>query len=412
MVFQEIREKIDVLGRAWEEFKRVNDQRLTEIEQRGSADPLHLEQLDKINQTIDTYQARLQELEQYVVRPIMSAVSEFSHPHQGHPNHNGQDPASAEHKKAFHQFLRKGIDTHLSHMERKALSTQVDADGGYLVTPSMSRDVVRHLVELSPLRSICAVETISTDSLEVMEDTGEAGVGWTTETTLVTDDTPTPHWGKKIIPVHEMFAQPKATQKLLDDAAFDIESWLNDKLTQAFASSENYAFVKGDGNGKPRGFCSYPEGHNWGQIEQVSSGQSGAISGDALLAMYYSLKQDYAANAKFVMHRFTVQALRQIKVDSAGSKQYLWQPGLSAGTPDTLLGIPVIQIPDMETMGAGKLVIALGDFKRAYRIVDRMGIRVFRDPYTNKPFVKFYSTKRVGGDVTNYEALKLMRIDI
>lgn len=399
MLTQQQNDKIDMLGHAWEEFKRINDQRLHEIESKGVADPLTTAHVERINKAMDDYQLRLRQLEQQSQRPFMG-TGEGSHEHEHHP-----------HKQAFMQYLRKGNDALLLQMDKKALSVQSDPDGGYLVTPTMSNEVTQKIIEVSPLRSICSVETISSDSLEVLEDLGDAAVGWTNETDLITNDTATPSWSKKNIPVYELYAQPKATQKLLDDAAFNVESWLVEKLTLAFSQYENQAFVHGDGIGKPRGFCTYPNGLEWGQIEQVASGTPGHITGDALVMMYYGLKQDYARNATFAMNRWTVQAIRQIKVELSGSQQYLWQPGLAAGTPDTLLGLPVVEVKEMETPAPGKLVVALADFRRAYRIVDRMGVRVFRDPYTNKPFVKFYSTKRVGGDVTNFEAIKLLKID-
>jgi HK97 family phage major capsid protein len=207
--------------------------------------------------------------------------------------------------------------------------------------------------------------------------------------------------------VHELYAQPKATQKLIDDAAIDIEAWLADKVSTIFAKKENTAFISGDGVGKPRGILTYSDGTSWGTIEQVASGSSGAVTADKLLELYYSLKEDYAVNATFLMNRSTVEAVRQLKDNT---NQYLWSPGLHLGAPDTLLGVPVYQAADMPVPAADSLSIACGDFKSAYQIVDRTGVRVLRDPFTDKPFVKFYSTKRVGGDVINFEAIKLMKL--
>jgi len=173
------------------------------------------------------------------------------------------------------------------------------------------------------------------------------------------------------------------------------------------SKKENTAFVSGDGVGKPRGILTYTAGTSWGEIEQVASGSAGAVTADKIIELYYALKEDYATNASFLMNRATVEDVRQLKDTT---NQYLWNPGLAVGVPDTLMGVPVYQAADMPVPAADSLSIAVGDFKAAYQIVDRAGIRVLRDPFTDKPFVKFYSTKRVGGDVVNFEAVKLMKL--
>ncbi len=205
-----------------------------------------------------------------------------------------------------------------------------------------------------------------------------------------------------------MYAQPKATQKLIDDGSIDIEQWVARKVADKFARLEATAFISGDGTGKPTGILSYTAGTAWGDIQQVVSGSDAAITGDSLLKLYYSLKDDYAKRATFLMHRSTVQAVRLLKDSTTG--QYLWQPGLASGTPDTLLGVPVALAADMPVPASGSLSVALGDFKRGYLIVDRVGIRTLRDPFTAKPFVVFYTTKRVGGEVVDYEAIKLLKL--
>jgi HK97 family phage major capsid protein len=256
------------------------------------------------------------------------------------------------------------------------------------------------------MHKLANIQTISTDSLEIFEDRAEVAAGWTTESGAVSDTT-TPTFGKKSIPVHELYAQPKATQKLIDDAAIDIEEWLADKVAAIFSKKENTAFVSGDGVGKPRGILTYTSGTSWGQIEQVASGVSAGVTADKIVELYYTLKEDYAVNASFLMNRSIVETVRQLKDTT---NQYLWNPGLAFGAPDTLMGVPVHQAADMPVAAADSLSIACGDFKSAYQIVDRHGVRVLRDPFTDKPFVKFYSTKRVGGDVVNFEAIKLMKL--
>lgn len=396
MSISEITERVNSLGNAWEQFKAVNDARLREIEKKGHADPLYEEKLDKIGDALDHYKQRMNQLETAWNRP----GGELKTSQAG-------DPFVSEYRKAFCSYLRKGMDAGLEAFESKSLSVGSDPDGGYLVTPTISDRIVKTVFETSPMRQLAGIETISTDALDLIVDKDEAVAGWTTETGAVSE-TDAPQLAKKSIPVHELFAQPKATQKLIDDAAIDIEAWLADKVADIFSRKESTAFISGDGVGKPRGILTYTAGTDWGEIEQVASGSNGTFDGDDIITLFYALKEDYANRATFLMNRATVKAARLLK--ESASDQYIWQPGLTAGAPDTLLGIPVQQATDMPVPGTDSLSIAVGDFREAYQIVDRTGIRVLRDPFTDKPFVKFYSTKRVGGDVVNFEAIKLLKL--
>lgn len=396
MSITEIKARVDQLGSAWEQFKQVNDRRLQEVEKRGSSDPLTEQHLARISSKLDEYKERVNRMEAAFSRPELAKDNDFFL----------RDEVAFAHRKAFSNYLRKGVEGDLCHLETKALSVSSDPDGGYLVSPQISEKIIKSVFETSPMRKIASIEVISSDTLEILEDRSEAVAGWTTESGSVSD-TDTPTLAKKSISVHELYAQPKATQKLIDDAAIDIESWLADKISAIFSKKENTAFISGDGVGKPRGILTYSSGTDWGTIEQVASGSSGAVTADKIIQLYYALKEDYAVNASFLMNRATVEDVRQLK-DS--TNQYLWNPGLAIGAPDTLMGVPVYQAADMPVPAADSLSIAVGDFKAAYQIVDRTGIRVLRDPFTDKPFVKFYSTKRVGGDVINFEAIKLMKL--
>jgi HK97 family phage major capsid protein len=318
------------------------------------------------------------------------------------------EEAIAAHKKAFCNYLRKGVEGDLCNLETKALSVASDPDGGYLVSPQISDMIIKTVFETSPMRQVANVKTISSDALEILEDRSEAVADWTTESGAFSG-TATPTLAKKSIPVHELYTQPKATQKLIDDSAIDIEAWFAEKISTIFAKKENTSFVTGDGVGKPRGILTYAAGTSWGEIEQISSGAPGTVTAESIIKLYYSLEEDYSVNASFLMNRATIEIVRQLK-DSTG--QYLWNPGLTAGAPDTLMGIPVYQAAEMPVPATDSLSIAVGDFKSAYQIVDRTGVRVLRDPFTDKPFVKFYSTKRVGGDVVNFEAIKLMKFGV
>lgn len=396
MSLNQITDQVNQLGTAWEQFKQVNNARLSEIERKGNADPLYAEHLGKINHALDHHKSRMDMIETAYQRPAnASDIAAYSTPHQ------------SEYKKAFTTYLRKGMDGGLEQLESKALSVGSDPDGGYTVTPTMSENIVKAVKESSPMRQLCNVEVISSDSLEIIQDYDEAAAGWTTETATVSV-TDSPQIAKKVIAVHELFAQPKATQKLVDDSAIDVERWLSEKVSEVFNRLENQAFINGDGTTQPKGILNYAAGSSWGQIEQIDSGANGALTSDSLIKLYYSLNEEYASRASFLMNRSVVQAARLLK--EATTDQYLWQPGLAAGSDDTLLGVPVRQAADMPTAASDSLSVALADFQRAYTIVDRLGIRVLRDPFTDKPFIKFYTTKRVGGDVVNFDAIKLLKL--
>lgn len=396
MSINEITDRVNHLGSAWEQFKQVNDQRLAELERKGHADPLYMEHLAKISEAMDNTKGRMERVETAMMRPELGVESETKM----------ASPQLSEYKKAFDSYLRKGMDAGLERLQTKALSVGSDPDGGYLVTPTMTQKIIKAIFETSPMRELASVETISSDSLDIIDDHNDVSSGWVSETASVSETT-TAQIAKRNIPTFALYAQPKATQKLIDDAAIDIEAWLADKIADNFSRKENTAFISGDGVSQPRGILTYAAGTSWGQIEQINSGTSATITTDGLVKIYYGLKDGYSKNATFLMNRTSMQAVRLLK-DSTG--QYLWQPGLALGQPDTLMGVPVKAASDMPNAAANSLSVAVGDFKAAYQIVDRQGIQVLRDPFTEKPYVKFYTTKRVGGDVVNFDAIKLLKL--
>lgn len=371
---------------AWEQFKQVNDARLRESDRKGHADPLFSEHLRNINTTLDGHSAPTEQTQRSVSPP---------------------DSAGGEYGRAFRDYLRKGLDAGLESPQARAMSAGSDPDGGYLTTPAMSARIVRAVFESSAMRQLAAVETMTSDSLELVDDRESAESKWTAEAASV-EDTSTPKVAKRSIPTHELYAQPKATQKLVDDAGIDIEGWLSTKIADIFARTQNAAFITGTGVGMPRGILTFAAGTGRGQVQQFNSGAAGQVTSDGLIHLFYSLKDEHARRASFLMNRSTVQACRMLK--DAATGHYLWQPGLSAGEADTLLGVPVNTAPDMPLPAAHALAVALADFRTAYQIVDRQGIRILRDPYTEKPFVKFYATTRVGGDVVNPDAIKLLKL--
>lgn len=428
---KELANAVDGVNRAFEEFKAANDERLKEIEQKGHADPLLEEKLGKINNAIDASQKRLDEFELMQKRQARVVTDENGvdldamalkwaqgiAKKRGTHIHEFRNKDMEEYKRAFDAFLRRG-DRVISDAEIKALSVGSDPDGGYTVSPDMNGRIVKRVFDTSPMRAYASIQVISTDALEGIHDTDEASAGWVSETGSRAS-TNTPTISKWRIPVHEMYANLPATQQLLDDSEVNMEMWIAEKSADKFSRMEATAFVSGTGVGRPRGFTTYAD---WttagtfqiGAIEQFNTGVNGDFAadpngGDVLLDALYGLKQFYRNNATWFANRATFKEVRKLK-DSNGA--YIWTPGIAAGQPASLLGYPVAVFEDMPDMAAGSLSMAVGDMRSAYQIVDRMGVRTLRDPYTNKPYVQFYSTKRVGGDVVDFDALKIINFQI
>jgi HK97 family phage major capsid protein len=318
-------------------------------------------------------------------------------------------------RSAFDSFMRRDARV-LTPDEIRTLQVGVDPDGGYLVPADYSGQIVKTLFDYSPIRQIASVQEISSDRLDGIEDLGEAAAGWVGETSS-RPVTATPQIGKWEIVAQEMYASPQASQRILDDAAIDVESWLADKVADKFARVEGTAFVAGTGVGQPRGFTTYPTaatGDNtrpWGTFERVNTGTNGAFAADPngadkLFDLIAAFRPPYLRNATFVTRRSVIALVRKMK---ATTGNYLWQPGLLLGQPDSILGFPIVMAEDMPALATGSLSLAFGDFKQGYQIVDRLGVRTLRDPYTNKPFVIFYTTKRTGGGALNYQAVKFVQ---
>jgi HK97 family phage major capsid protein len=302
---------------------------------------------------------------------------------------------------AFPMYLRAKDDR---AVEQRALSVGSDPDGGQWVPTQVSARILTQVYESSPIRQYATVENISTDALEIPTDFGQVDYGWVGEQAPRTT-TATSQIGTIRIPTFEMYAQPAATQKLLEDASVDVERWLSNKIAQRFSRVEATAFCSGTGVGQPRGFLTYANGSTLpGTIEQVHSGHATALTTDGLINCMVSLKEPYVPGAIWLMRRATVGSIMLLK---DGDGQYIWRAGIDGGKPSVLLGSPVVQAADMQAVGAGGLPVAYGDFRQGYTIVDRLGITTLRDPFTAKPFVLFYTRRRVGGDVTNFEAIKL-----
>ncbi|MCM2561032.1 phage major capsid protein [Lutimaribacter sp. EGI FJ00015] len=321
----------------------------------------------------------------------------------------------APHQKAFDAYLRSGDDDALRTLalDGKAMNTAVAADGGYLVDPQTAETVRGVLKGAASIRAIANVVDVEATSYDVLVDHGDVGHGWNTETGNVSEGS-TPQIDRITIPLHELSALPKASQRLLDDAAFDLEGWLAGRIADKFARAEAAAFVNGDGIDKPTGFLTHPDVANaswsWGNLGYIATGVSGDFgNADAIVDLVYALGAQYRAAAAFVMNSKTAGAVRKLK-DNDG--RFLWSDGLAAGEPARLLGYPVLIAEDMPDIAPDARAIAFGDFGAGYTVAERPDLRVLRDPFSAKPHVLFYATKRVGGDVSDFAAIKLLKFSV
>lgn len=325
-------------------------------------------------------------------------------------NRGSESKAEKEdlHAKAVEAFLSKG-ESKLDEDQIKALATDTDGNGGYGLAITQAAKITDFMFETSPMRAYASVGSISTGEWKALIDSDEAGAGWVGERGA-RPETNTPTLGEKVITTHELYADPRATQTMIDDASFDVANWLAGKVSRKFSRKENSAFVNGDGVVMPRGILTYADGvigptGEREKIEQIASGAVGAIDSDAMFDLQGALKADYGSNARFFLNRSTLTAIRKLK---DGQGNYLWEPGFNGGAGNAILGKEYALFEDMPALATDSLSIAYGDMAETYQIVDRTGIRVLRDPFTARPYVSFYTTKRTGGDVVNYESLKLM----
>jgi len=398
---REIKEAFGEFLRAFESFREANDERLAQLEKHG-ADVVTEEKVDRISKALDSQKRTLDELMLSAARPQLGSETKAAN-----------DRGTRERKAAFDTYVRKGDASGFHSLELKAMSVGSNPDGGYVVPLEIEQTIDRVLAKASPIRALATVRQIGGNVYRKPISINDPGTGWVAETDA-RPQTSTPTLAALDFPALELYAMPAATQTLLDDAQVDIEQWLADEVQIVFAEQEGAAFVNGNGTTQPKGILSYSNvadsGWAWGSIGYIASGVAGGFAGsnpsDALLDLAYAPKQAYRANATWVMNRKVEAAIRKFK-DTTGN--YIWQPAAAAGQSATLFGFPVAVAEDMPDITANSYSIAFGDFARGYLVVDRVGIRVLRDPYSAKPYVLFYTTKRVGGGVQNFEAIKLMK---
>lgn len=420
-----------------DQYKAANDERLAQIEKRGAADAVTAEKVEKLSAELDRMGDNLKALEKLATRPDRGGDADpkatqrlaTANLHmQALAAENGRatkvfaDVAElARYEAEFGAYLRQGRDAvDLHTWVRQDFQIAVGGDGGFLVPPDMSGRIVTRLYETSDIRGIAMVQNVTSSELMGIADTADISFWWAGEAEPDADSTNTT-LGEYQIQVEELRVQPKASLRLLADAAVNVESWLAMKIADRLARGENAAFVTGDGSKKPRGFTTYTTvatadaSRSWGQLQHVNTGANGAFNttgtpatpANVLFDVQATLKPAYRANARWVANRATLAAVRKL-TDADG--QYLWQPSLQVGMPATLLGHPVTEAEDMPAhTTTGALAIAFGDFREGYTIVDREGITILRDPYTSKGWVKFFTRKRVGGGVVNFDAIKFVR---
>lgn len=396
--------------KTFKEFSEKTDARFLKLEKEGNADPITTEEVQKMNTSMDTLTKQVEALRLAEKRPQIETVT-------------GQKRELSEievkHAQAVGRFMRTGDDSGLQTDEIKSLSVGSNPDGGYTVHAAMETAIDRVLSDVSVMRNIAMVTQISTSSIKRLVNVGGTGSGWVGESSS-RPQTDGSNLRQREFPVMELYAMPAATQSLLDDSVVNIEQWIADEVQLEFAEQEGAAFINGNGVDKPRGLiggytpiadANFTEAG--GRPGYVATGAAGAFKttadgddSDNLIDLVYALKTGYRGNAGFIMNRKTQGSVRKIQ-DANGNK--VWQPGLQSGQPATLLGYGISEDDNMPDIAANAYAIAFGDFRRTYLIVDRVGIRVLRDPFTSKPHILFYMTKRVGGGVKLFEGYKLLK---
>ncbi len=308
------------------------------------------------------------------------------------------------------QYLRQGND-----QEIKSLTGARGSDGGYAVPRHIDAMIGKTLTDISPIRSLATVVQTGSSGYRKLVTNGGTPSGWVSER-AARPETNTPKFNEISPPTGELYANPAASQAMLDDAAFDVQNWLTDEIAREFARAEGSAFVNGSGVNQPRGFLNEAisdaedADRNFGTLQYIATGSDGDFGSDNpqdhIIDLVHSLGASYRQGAAFVMNSSTLAHIRKFKTSDGA---FLWHPSLAAGQPDTLLGYPVVEAEDMPDVAANSLSIAFGNFRNGYLIAERNATQILRDPFTNKPFVHFYAAKRIGGQVMNSEAIKLLK---
>lgn len=383
----------EVLLKEWEQFKSENDRRLKEIEKTGRADPLTQEKIDRHSAAIGEIQKQVDEIEKRANRPVLSPAEE-------------QAQKSAEEHAQFQKFVRQ------EGLQAKAASAGSDAAGGFAIPSELDRAVGQIERAASPLSGIVTQIDVGNETYAKLFNIGGGTSGWVAETATRAETT-APSLAKVVPYFGELYANPAATQKILDDAFFDVEGWLSSEVGEAFGAAIDLAIANGSGSAQPKGVLQYTivstadSARTFGQVQYVASGSAADFEADDLFTLVHTLRPGYLPNARFVMNTLTTAKIRQFKDVTSG--QYLWQPGLQSGVPATLLGYPLTEDGNLDVVGSDKFPVWFGDFRRFYAVANVRGMRMLRDTYTSKPYVFFYTTRRLGGGVMDSLAVKLLK---
>lgn len=414
----DVKQAVDGLMTAFEEFKSTNDTRLKEIEKKGAPDPVVTEKLDKIEQTLASYEGVNQKLT--LVDQQQKALKEVNERFDEIDLKLGRirgDVVDVETKVSrINDWARAVVDAHtigvmnLSTDQRKllddvrteykALSVVPDTAGGYLAPSEYVREIIKAETEISPVRSLVRVRQTAAKSIMIPKRTGQFAAVWVAEQGTKSETTGLTY-GVEEIPTHEVYALIDISNQMLEDSAFSMEGEISMEASEQFAVAEGAAFVSGTGVGRPQGFLTNAS------VSTTNSGAATTITADGLLSLKYAIKSAYQATATWLMARATISSVRKLK---DGNGNYLWQPGLAQGRPNTLDGDPYVEVSDMPVEGAGLKPVAYGDWRRAYTWVDRIAMEMLRDPYTQATSgnVRFIVRKRVGGFVTLPEAIRVL----
>ena len=386
---------VQELKQAFADFKKENDTRVSEL--KSGIDS------DNTRARVDTVDAKVAALQKEIEDAhVKIAASKQS---------SGKNQDDPEYSNAFAMHMRKGDK---AADIQASLNKGTAAEGGYLAPIEWDRTITDKLILMSPMRQIARTQNISTAGFTKLFNLRGTASGWVGET-AARPETASPTFAQYEYRPGEIYANPTATQQLLDDAEINLESWLAGEVETEFAYQEGVAFLSGNGVSKPKGILNYVTGgtlatdHPLGAITVVNTGDATTIKPDSIISLIYSLPEVFTGNAQFIMNRNTMGTIRKLK---DGQNNYLWQPSFVAGQPSTLAGYPVREMPGMPDVAANSLPVMFGDFNQGYLIVDRVGVRVLRDPFTNKPFVSFYTTKRVGGGLLNPQPLRALKIAV
>ncbi|QTW18091.1 phage major capsid protein [Comamonas kerstersii] len=386
----DVNKTIEELGRAFEEFKATHTQELNALKQGAGTADIQAK-LDAINAAMDRHQKEIEDAHTKLAASQMGA--------------GGKTVKDSEYTSAFEAHMRKGD-------VQAALNKGAADEGGYLTPTEWDRTITDKLRDESPMRQLAQVQSTSKAGWKKLFNLGGTGSGWVGETDA-RPETATPTLAELGFGHGEIYANPAATQQLLDDSEISIEAWLAGEVQAEFAEQEGAAFINGNGVNKPAGILTYVTGganaakHPFGAIPVVNSGAAADITSDSVLDLIYGLPKKYRQNARFLTNNLTIAKLRKLK---DGQGNYLWQPSAQAGQPATLHGYGIAEDENMPDVAANALPIMFGDYKRGYLIIDRVGVRVLRDPYTKKPYILYYTTKRVGGGVQNPECLRALQV--